>query len=141
MNFRLLKTVAVIGLLFIFICSISCGDSTNSGESTTLEILALDEGDSGEFYPFDAPPVLMSMESPAYPEEAKQSGLEGTVMVKVLVGIDGTVESVTVLEASDPIFEGAALDAATRCQFKPAKLEGQATRSYVAIPYHFKLEC
>ena len=44
-------------------------------------------------YAFDEPPVLVAYEKPAYPEEAKNSGLEGSVMVKVLVGTDDAAPS------------------------------------------------
>ena len=93
-----------------------------------------------DFYPFDEPPVLTNYEMPDYPIVAKESNLVGTVMVKLTIGEDGTVEDVTVLDSSDPIFEEPALEAAALCQFKPAKLEGKPTKSRVAIPYQFRLE-
>ena len=100
----------------------------------------MSEPEAEEFYRFDEPPVLTNYEMPDYPIVAKENNLEGTVTVKVTVGEDGTVEDVTVLDSSDPIFEDPALEAATLCQFKPAKLEGKPTKSRVAIPYQFRLE-
>ena len=78
---------------------------------------------------------------PEYPEEATSGNIEGTVLVKVIVGADGTVENATVLKSSNTVFEAPALDAALQSKFKPAKLEGKPTKSQVAVPYQFRLDC
>lgn len=129
-------TLLLLGF-FAFAISgmVACGETT-----TTDEIIPVETSESGEFYPFDEPPVLISLEEPEYPEKAKLAGLEGEVAVRVLVGAGGAVESVTVLRSSDSVFETAAADAASRCEFKPAKLDGKPTRSHVMIPYHFRLD-
>ncbi len=46
-----------------------------------------------EFYAFDEPPVLIRYVSPKYPDLARQAGIEGTVLLSVLVGEDGKVIS------------------------------------------------
>jgi len=93
-----------------------------------------------EFYRFDEPPVLTEFVSPEYPEAARASGLEGSVMVRVLVDTDGRVRELKVLKSSDPVFEPAALAAASRWVFKPAKWQHKATRSFVAVPVQFALD-
>jgi protein TonB len=135
MSVGFLKIAALVTFVIVTASIIACGDTTTGDESTALET-----SDTDEFYPFDEPPVLTSYEQPTYPEQAKQAGLEGRVNVKILVGIDGSVERVTVLNASEPIFETAALEAASRCQFKPAKQEGKPTKSFVMVPFEFKLD-
>jgi TonB family protein len=135
MNFRFSKTAALVAFLVAAVGVIACGDTTTSDESAALET-----SDTKDFYPFDEPPVLMKFQQPTYPQEAEKAGLEGEVAVKMLVGIDGSVERVVVLRTTDPVFEAAALEAASRCQFKPAKLEGKPTRSYVMVPFAFRLD-
>ena len=135
MNIGFLKIAALVAFLIAAVGLIACGDTTTLDETTVL-----DASDAREFYPFDEGPVLTSFEQPEYPEQARQAALEGEVAVKVLVGIDGSVERVTVLSATDPIFEDAASDAASRCRFTPAKLEGNPTRSQVMIPFKFSLD-
>jgi len=92
-----------------------------------------------EFYPFDEPPVLVSYATPKYPAAARRDGLDGTVAVRILVGVDGGVESATVLSSSDPVFEGAALEAAYACRFTPAKRDDTPTKSQVMVPFQFRL--
>jgi TonB family protein len=135
MNIGFLKIGALVAFLIAAIGITACGDTTMSDESAVVEATG-----TNEFYPFDEPPVLTSYEQPAYPEQAKHAGLEGHVAVKILVGIDGSVERVSVLTASDPIFETAALKAASECQFRPAKQEGKPTKSFVMVPFEFRLD-
>jgi TonB family protein len=118
----------------------SCGDSSSPDDPGTVGVEVIPSGDGEPFYKFDTPPILLTELDPEYPPEAKQSGLHGTVLVKVLVGEDGTVQSASVLKSSDTVFESSALEAAARCQFKPAKFEGSPTRSYVAIPFRYRLD-
>jgi len=140
MNSKSLGVIALLASMICLLCIASCGDSSPSGDPTALEIETLPAGETEGFHPFDEPPVLTSFDAPEYPEEAKQQKLEGSVMVKVIVDADGAVESATVLKSSDPIFEAAALEAASLCQFRPARFEGNPTRSAVAIPYQFRLD-
>jgi protein TonB len=42
-----------------------------------------------EFYAFDEPPVLIKFVSPRYPDLARQAGIEGTVLLEVLVSNEG----------------------------------------------------
>jgi TonB family protein len=128
-------------LLLAALFSCSCGDSSTSDDPGTVGVEVISSGDAEPFYKFDTPPTLLTELRPEYPAEAKHAGLEGSVLVKVLVGEDGTVESASILKSSDIVFESSALDAASRCQFKPAKFEGDPTRSYVAIPIHYRLDC
>jgi protein TonB len=67
----------------------------------------------------------------AYPEAARRSGAQGSVLMRLTVGPDGTVLAVQVVEsAGHPALDRAARDGALRCRFEPA-LEGG--RPVVAI--------
>lgn len=92
------------------------------------------------FEPFDAPPSVIESAPPEYPEEAKSQGLEGTVRVRVVVGVDGLVESVAVVESTaKPILEQAALETAKKYRFNPATRDGDPVRSTVVVPFRYKL--
>jgi TonB family protein len=140
MNTQIRSLVLAAVIFAISVAVISCGESSTSEETAAIEIETLPLGDSDDFYQFDEPPVLTSYEAPTYPEIAREKGLEGSVMVKITVGVDGTVEDALILESTDPIFEESALEAAMHSQFKPANLDGAPTKSRVAIPYQFKLD-
>ncbi|MDH3214918.1 MAG: energy transducer TonB [Candidatus Krumholzibacteria bacterium] len=97
-------------------------------------------GDQGVFLAFDEPPTLKHFEVPVYPELAREAGIEGTVRVKVLVMEDGKVSSVSVVSSDvTPAMEKAALAAAKKCRFNPAKQRTTPVKAHVMIPFHFRL--
>ena len=97
-------------------------------------------GSSSEFYAFDEPPTLIKYVPPSYPALARQAGIEGTVLLRVVVGTDGKVESATVIQSDvTPAMEKAAMAAARRFLFKPAKQRTVPVRASMAVPIRFKL--
>ncbi len=93
-----------------------------------------------EFYAFDEPPVLIKYVSPRYPDLARQAGIEGTVLLRVLVGEDGKVENVSVIQSDvTPAMERAAIKAVKQFLFKPAKQRTVPVKANMAIPVRFKL--
>lgn len=97
-------------------------------------------GDQGVFLAFDQAPTLKYFEAPLYPELAREAGIEGTVRVKVLVGEDGKVMAVSLISSDvTPAMEKAALAAAKKCRFNPAKQRTTPVKAHVMIPFHFRL--
>jgi protein TonB len=97
-------------------------------------------GDSGVFLAFDQPPSLIHFEVPVYPDLAREAGIEGTVRIKVLVAEDGKVLNVSLISSDvTPAMEKAALAAAKRCRFNPAKQRTTPVKAHVMIPFHFRL--
>ncbi|UCF05766.1 MAG: energy transducer TonB [bacterium] len=93
-----------------------------------------------DFYAFDEPPQLVKFVSPRYPELAKQAGIEGTVLIRVVVGEDGKVTNASVIQSDvTPAMEKAAIAAAKKFIFKPAKQRTVPVRAAMAIPIRFKL--
>jgi len=93
-----------------------------------------------EFYAFDEPPVLIKFVAPKYPDLARTAGIEGTVLLRVVVGEDGKVISVSVIQSDvTPAMEKAAIQAARKFLFKPAKQRTVPVRAAVAVPITFKL--
>lgn len=96
--------------------------------------------DGGVFLAFDEPPTLRHFETPIYPDLAREAGIEGTVRVKVLVGEDGKVDAVSLVDSDvTPAMEKAALAAAKKCLFNPAKQRTKPVKAHVVIPFHFRL--
>lgn len=92
------------------------------------------------FLAFDEPPVLTYFEKPKYPDLAKQAGIEGMVAIRVLVSVDGRVIEASVLSSDvTPAMEQAALKAAKKCRFKPAKQRTIPVKAHVMIPFQFDL--
>jgi protein TonB len=97
-------------------------------------------GQAEMFLAFDEPPVLQYFEQPAYPQLARDAGIEGTVAVKVLVGENGKVIEAIVLSSDvTPDMERSAIEAAMKCRFRPAKQRTVPVKAHVMIPFAFKL--
>ena len=76
---------------------------------------------------------------PAYSEIAKRLRIEGVVRVQVLVGLDGRVESATVLNGS-PYLRAEAQKAAMQARFSPTTLNDQPVKVSGVIIYNFQLQ-
>ena len=95
---------------------------------------------ASEFYAFDEPPMLVRYVPPSYPALARQAGIEGTVLLRVVVGTDGKVENASVIQSDvTPAMEKAAIAAARQFLFKPAKQRTVPVRASMAVPIRFKL--
>jgi len=96
-------------------------------------------GEYGGFEVSQEKPKLIKFVPPDYPEMARASQLEGTVVVKVQVGPDGNVIQAQVLQSVHPMLDAAAVDAARRCKFIPGKQRDIPVKAWMAIPYVFAL--
>lgn len=76
-----------------------------------------------------------------YPEMARQRGIEGRVLVSVLINTDGSAETVEVLESDPPgVFDNAVLQAVGAWQFSPARYNDQTVRVWARFPVTFELD-
>lgn len=79
------------------------------------------------------------MELVRYPELARQAGLEGLVVVQVIVEPDGSVSNPNVIRSAGELLDRAAVDAVRQLRFKPGRQRGQAVRVSYAVPVRFRL--
>jgi TonB family protein len=82
---------------------------------------------------------LLKQPRVAYPEKAKAEGREGTVMLRAVIGKDGTVGELVTTTDSDPELAAAAIDAVRRWQYQPTMLNGQAVEVITTVQVNFKL--
>ena len=77
---------------------------------------------------------------PAYPEQARKAGWEGTVMLGVLVNVGGKAEKVEIKGSSGyaPL-DQAAVEGLKLWLFRPARYGERAVESWVKIPVVFRL--
>jgi protein TonB len=92
-----------------------------------------------EFVAVEEQPVLIEKQPPVYPELAQMAKIEGTVLVRVLVGKDGKVKDAIISKGVNGILDQAALDAAKGYVFKPAMQNKKPVAVWVAIPFKFQL--
>ncbi len=95
---------------------------------------------SEPYYYFDEPPALMRYVNPIYPDLARRAGIEGTVLLSVLVGADGAAIEVEVLRSDvTPAMERAAIEAAMLFSFNPATQNTVPVKARISIPVVFRL--
>ena len=92
-----------------------------------------------DFVPYDTPPMPTRMVKPEYPAIARQAGIEGKVVLKLLVDLDGKVLDAKVLVSPHQSLSEAAIKAAKSSQFSPALQRDKPVRVWVAQPFDFKL--
>lgn len=90
------------------------------------------------FYALSEKPVELKRAAARYPELARKAGIEGTVVVKVLVNTKGDIEDVAILQ-SHPMLDDAAIEAAWQFKFKPGKQRDRFVKVWVSVPFNFKL--
>jgi len=66
------------------------------------------------------PPDLVHKVDPGYTAEAQRAKVSGTVMLSILVGTDGCVSDIHVLEKLEPSLDARAITAVSKWRFKPA---------------------
>jgi protein TonB len=79
---------------------------------------------------------------PPYPLAARRLGMEGVVLLEVVVAPDGKATSVRVVRSSGfaPLDDSAATTVRQRWRFVPARRAGEAVESRVTVPIRFRLE-
>ncbi|HSG27253.1 MAG TPA: energy transducer TonB [Candidatus Krumholzibacterium sp.] len=107
---------------------------------TALPIMPVFENAGKEFYAFDKCPVLVRSVRPDYPELARLAGIEGEVVLRVLVGPDGRVIDALVIRSSvTKEMEKAAISAVLQFIFEPAVQGVVPVAASVAVPVTFRL--
>jgi len=79
--------------------------------------------------------------APRYPEDARERGEQGKVLVRALVNVDGTVAELALRKSSG--FTGldqSALETVKKWRFVPARRGGDAVPAWVVVPITFSLE-
>ena len=109
------------------------GDDLLGGDELTKDMVMTAEA-------VDQPPQRLSGPAPSYPSRARARGVEGLVVLRLLVSADGKVEKVSVVESNpEGVFEQAAIDAARQTRFQPATYQGQPVKMDIEWPVRFKL--
>jgi len=77
--------------------------------------------------------------APAYPEDARSTGVEGEVFLKIVIKEDGSVGDIEVKKGDEP-FVSAAIAAVKTWKYSPALVDGKPTAVYRIIKVPFKLK-
>lgn len=88
---------------------------------------------------YDTPIRSIDIAKPIYPELAAWAGIEGTVVVRAQVDVDGRVSWVETLKSLDGGCEQAVVKAMKTSRFSPAKVNGRPIRAWFICPVEFRI--
>ncbi|HZJ52826.1 MAG TPA: energy transducer TonB [Myxococcaceae bacterium] len=91
-------------------------------------------------YELDSQPTVIGEVRIPYPEDARSRGIEGTVVLSVLVDETGQVRSVKILSGPGGGLDQAAAKAVERIRFRPALRKGQPVPAQITYRYTFLLD-
>ena len=85
-------------------------------------------------------PVLVGDFRVPYPPDAKKAGIQGAVLMDLLIDAQGRVRQAQVIRPLFPSLDAAALEAAKNLVFKPARVSEQTVAVRIRYAYRFVLE-
>lgn len=127
--------------------SSQAGAEVKAGNTVAKEVdqLKLDANDDSSLpIPVDdylitkMPKIKKEVRAP-YPEEAKKNGIEGPVLMDVLIDATGKVREVNILSGPGYGLEEAAEAALKQFEFAPAQIKDQSVAVKIKYKYTFKL--
>lgn len=92
-----------------------------------------------EFIAFEEPPNPISRPIPEYPDLAKKAGIEGMVMLKVLVDREGRIREVQLIRGLGAGLDESAIKSAWESKWTPAIQNHKPVAVWVSYPVRFKL--
>jgi TonB family protein len=81
---------------------------------------------------------LINRVQPAYPQDAQERGIQGTVLLHALIDTDGSIQNLQVLQGTCSLAD-AAVSAVRQWRYSPTMLEGQPVRVDTTISVVFRL--
>ena len=84
---------------------------------------------------------MAQCEKPAYPSASRSMEEEGTVALRFLVGVDGKIVQSEIEKSSGyKRLDEAARAGLSKCQFKPATVDGKPEQAWTTIRYVWRLD-
>lgn len=99
--------------------------------------------DSDEFVPVEQEPTYdpaLLAANVKYPEIARLNGMEGRVVLGVLVGADGSILDTRIETSDNVLFEKPATEAVLKTRFTPGISQGRPVKVWTTVMVDFKLE-
>ncbi|HXH50359.1 MAG TPA: M56 family metallopeptidase [Terriglobia bacterium] len=85
-------------------------------------------------------PKVVEMAKPVYPASAKKQGIEGTVILRAVIGTSGQILSLEPYNGAHPALIKAAMDAVGRWRYQPTLLNGVPVEVATTITVVFRLD-
>ena len=84
-------------------------------------------------------PKLISKSEPSYTTQAKHAGIQGVVLLTVVIGLDGRASDIHVSRSLDPGLDRNAVGALKKWRFEPGRRDGRAVRVRASVEVNFRL--
>lgn len=89
----------------------------------------------------DEPPIRLSGPALQYPPLLRDAGIEGQVIIEVVIGVDGHPEAdaLRIISSTNKAFERPARDVVLGSVYRPGRMRGQPVRVLVRQPIMFQI--
>jgi TonB family protein len=87
----------------------------------------------------DVRAVVTARPDPKYTEEARRVGVQGIVVLKVLLSAEGKIDRIRVIRRLPYGLTESAIRAACGIKFTPAQINGQKVSQWATVEYGFSL--
>ena len=111
-----------------------------TSDGSLAHIIDASEGDQA-YSPkeVDTKAVITSKPLPKYTREARRVGVQGNVVLKVLLSADGKIDRVRVVRPLPFGLTESAIRSACEIKFTPAQKNGAAVSQWATLEYAFRL--
>ena len=86
------------------------------------------------------PPKVIHQEEPDYTEKARKAGIEGTVLLRIVITVEGVPTDIRVTKSLDAGLDKEAVKAVSRWRFEPARKDGVPVAIEANIEVNFRIE-
>lgn len=134
------RGIVLLGLSLLLGTAIAQGQPPATPNSRTSDVPS--EASAEHIYgPKDGvkPPKLTYSPDPQYPKEERKARHQGTVVLWVVVGPDGSPRDIGVARVLSPDFDEAAIDAVKKWKFSPGTKDGEPVATKINVEVTFRL--
>ena len=86
------------------------------------------------------PPKMLRSAQPGYPGGARKRGAEGSVVLRAVIWMDGSIGGLQTVSSPDGELTAAAINAVRQWRYEPTLLNGQPVEVETTITVNFRLE-
>src|SRR5688572_8746384 len=109
---------------------------TNDG---SLAVITTEPEEKVEKEKPDTPAQILSKPTPSYTKEARRLGVQGQVILKVLLSSEAKISRIRIYRGLPAGLTENAIHAACKMRFKPALKNGVAVSRWVTVEYMFRV--
>jgi len=89
--------------------------------------------------PYQHPPEIGKTIEPEYPRQALRQGLEGSVVLKILVDMKGRPVQIVVAQSDAAVFDSSAIEAAKQFVYLPAIRDNMPVNAWMTYKVQFRI--